>query len=229
MSKFAVFFVPEQQDEFYRLGTGILGYDVRNPAVSPDLPPPLTHGLFDERWVQSARPFGFHLTIGDAMEAEPAAIEQAAKRLAEFSRCFQPGTAFTLQRHAPVTIWGTTIVLPFVANEALVMLHTLVVAGMNTLGLSSGYLRRLQAGTLPEANNPAQAQKTRLFFSPFVLDTWVPHFTVLNPYTGMDITAVARELGNLFNTFQGVDVNSVCLMVQEGEGFWRIYDEYRIP
>ena len=69
MPKFAVYYVPQADDPFYGLGTSVLGYDIRahtSVALSSDLRE--VFGSFDTGWTVLSRPYGFHLTITEAIE-----------------------------------------------------------------------------------------------------------------------------------------------------------------
>ncbi|MGC1121235.1 MAG: hypothetical protein WBA22_09080 [Candidatus Methanofastidiosia archaeon] len=64
MPRFAVYYVPPRESEFYHLGSQAVGYDVRahKPVeFGKDLKKLL--GSFDRKWVEHCRPYGFHLTI----------------------------------------------------------------------------------------------------------------------------------------------------------------------
>lgn len=238
MPKFAVFYVPEEGDALYRLGSQLVQYDVRN-GVPAELEREVrarfaTAEPFDPAWVALARPYGFHLTIGDAIDCSWDAIPRVERELEVLLRCFDPAHAFALQRHrdTPITVWGeagqSIVVLPYTPNDYLVMLHTLVIARINPLGTGSGYLQQLLLSQPRDGHESPQAMQTRLFFSPTVLDHWSPHFTLLNPYSGRQLDAISHLLAELFTPFTTVSMTSLCLMVQASEdATWRICREFR--
>jgi hypothetical protein len=122
MPKFAIYFVPPAESPFYQLGTHVLGYDVRG-RTSATMPPGLEadFGRFDAAWTAIARPFGFHLTVCDALDCDWATIPVVERELVDLFSCFDPATEFALQRDAekPVGIWGSAgRVLPSVAVSA---------------------------------------------------------------------------------------------------------------
>jgi hypothetical protein len=119
--------------------------------------------------------------------------------------------------------------LRYEPNDALLMLHALIVAHINPLGIGSGYLRRYLVQP-DEPSSPSRAQRTRLFYSPFVLDEWVPHYTLLNPYLGGDRDHIVPLLAHMFGGFSPVVIRSLCLMVQMHDGGrWHIHREVRRP
>jgi Protein of unknown function (DUF1045) len=72
-----------------------------------------------------------------------------------------------------------------------------------------------------------QRRKLRLFSSHTVLDSWKPHFTLLDPFSGTNPEAMASALARLTEEYQELTVDSVCLLVQEHEGAnWFIYREF---
>ncbi|HEY7832692.1 MAG TPA: DUF1045 domain-containing protein [Ktedonobacterales bacterium] len=235
MPRFAVYFVPETDDEFYRLGSQLMRYDVRarkpihmSSALRDRLP------TFDTAWAAKARPFGFHLTLCDAIDCTWAAVALVERELEALIGCFDPLHPFTLQQlpDHPIAVWGqpgdAIMALRYEPNDYMVMLTTLLVARLNPLGTGSGYLQRYLLG---EDNHPPhRAQLTRLFYSPWVLDNWVPHFTLLNPFRGDEREAVAQALASAFAPFATLTIRSVCLMVQAREdSHWLIYREFWRP
>jgi hypothetical protein len=233
MPKFAVYYIPHCDDPFYRLGTQILGYDVR-AHTSATLPPDIWEALgqWDETWTTVSRPYGFHLTISDAIDCHWATIPLIERELADMLGCFDPAHPFTLQRRVDraVGLWGETgrksLVLLYEPNESLRMFHTLIVSRINPLGIGSNFLKQYLAHPEQELP-PHQAQQIRLFYSPTVFDHWYPHFTLLNPYTAGEETVMASRLGQLFESYGQVTMESVCLLIQrDDETNWQIYREF---
>lgn len=236
MPKFAVYYIPQAEDSFYRLGSALLGYDVRErrTVVSP---PGLSEALgpFDPAWTTISRPYGFHLSITEAITCEAAIIPRVAHELADLVGCFDPAHAFTLTQYAeqPIGIWGEagrqSLVLLYRPDEYLRMLHTLLVARLHPLGQGSGFLDRYL--THPEQEGPPhRIQQTRLFYSPTVLDSWHPHFTLLNPYTGSESASMARRLALLFKQYTQLSVQTVCLLIQmDSAAHWHLYQEFHRP
>lgn len=235
MPKFAVYYVPQADDPFYRLGTQLLGYDIR-ARMEVSLPSDLRDSLgqFDMAWTTISRPYGFHLTIGDALDCHWATIPLVERELAELLGCFDPAHPFLLQRRSkrPVGIWGETgknsLVLLYEPNEYLRMLHTLIVARINPLGTGSDFLQRYLAQPDQEML-PHETQLLRLFYSRVVLGNWHPHFTLLNPYAGEDAALMASRLAYLFAPYEQITVDAVCLLIQrDNEANWHIYREFRL-
>ena len=186
----------------------------------------------NEAWTTVSRPYGFHLTISDAIDYHWSAIPLVERELADLLRCFDPAHPFTLQQRndGPVGIWGETgrnsLVLLYEPNECLRMFHTLIVARINPLGIGSGFLKRYLAH--PELEQqPHMAQQIRLFYSPTVFDNWRPHFTLLNPYTGGEVSLMASRLEQLFKSYTQITMHTVCLLIQrDDEANWEIYQEF---
>jgi hypothetical protein len=69
-----------------------------------------------------------------------------------------------------------------------------------------------------------------LFYSPTVLDSWFPHFTLLNPYTGSESARIAALLADLFEPYQFFTLRSVCLLIlPDDQTNWQVYREFRLP
>lgn len=234
MPKFAIYYIPQEDDPFYRLGSQLLGYDIRARTLAL-LPPDMRESLgeFDVAWTTVSRPYGFHLTITEALDCHWATIPLVERELAGLLDCFDPAHPFLLQRcsERPVGIWGkagrNSLVLRYEPNEYLRMLHTLVVARINPRGTGSSFLERYLEQ--PDQEMPPHlVQQIRLFYSPTVLDNWYPHFTLLNPYTGDEAPLMASRLAHLFTPYEQITVRAVCLLIQkDDEANWHIYREFR--
>jgi hypothetical protein len=229
MPKFAVYFVPEAESDFYRVGSSLLGYDVRtcqaarmSPRVKAQLPG------FEEGWVEYARPYGFHLTIGDAIDVDLDTLPQIELELERVLGCFNPEHPFILNqcKKKPVGFFGQQVaVLRYDANDHLMMFHALVTTRINVLGTGSGYLDRYISN--PGRWKPHQGLKIQRFFSPYVLDDYTPHFTVLNPYPGAEHERIKDVLSKEFAQFSKIPVTSICLLVQAHKAEnWRIHREF---
>ena len=235
MPKFAVYYVPQAEDDFYRLGTSILGYDVR--ARGPvSMPRPLQERLggYNPDWGKAARPYGFHLTIGDAIDFALDDVLAIEREIDEILKCFAPRHTFSLQRREDdfVTFWGQrqeVVVLRYNPNPHLTMLHTLIVARVNPLGTGSGYLQKYLQDPAQYVHQPHQAQRIKKFYSPTVLDSYAPHFTLLNPYSGQDHARLARVFSEMFGRFSSVTLGSVCLLLKlRQDKEWEIHREFKL-
>ena len=233
MPKFAVYYVPQADDPFYHLGSQLLGYDsrARTPLALPSNVRE-SLGQFDVAWTTISQPYGFHLTISEAIDCHWATLPSLERELADLLACFDPAYPFILQQRngGLVGIWGEkgkhSVVLLYEPNEHLRMLHTLIVARLNPQGTGSSYLERYF--THPERELPPhEVQQLRLFYSPKVLSNWYPHFTLFNPYTGGDATLMASCLAHLFAPYEQIIIDTICLVVQaDDEDNWHIYREF---
>lgn len=232
MARFAVYYVPPAESPFYQQGTALLGYDVRagrrvEPAwwVEEDL------GGWDPEWVRKAVPYGFHCTLGDAIEFDPAQLPAIEWELEELWECFDPGNPLMLWQRGeePVQIREEgrgPVLLSYVPNQALIAFATAVVTRLNPLGSGSGYLERLEKDPERFRDRPHRAARIRKFYSPTILDGWRPHFTLLNPYEGGQPERAREKLANRFAEFAELELASVCLLVQDSDDEdWRIHCE----
>ena len=235
MPQFDVYYIPEvdktdsQSFEFYHLGSSILGYDVRAGVPVP-MPEEVRAklGEFDPAWQTQAQSYGFHLTIGDAIDFNLGDLHQVEAELQTILYCFAPSEKFKLDRSSEfIPDWGPPIVLRYDPNEHLRALHALVVSCINTMGTGSALLRRYLKDPSQYINEPHKTARIRKFYSPRILGDYHPHFTLLNPYTGTKRAPLVRALEQLFATFTEFTLNSICLLVQRSaEENWIIYKEF---
>jgi hypothetical protein len=233
MPKFAVYYVPSSNDQLYQLGTSFLGYDVRErKLVSTHQELQIFPG-FKEEWVRKARPYGFHLTIGDSIDFEYGSILRIEREVSDIIGCLNPKNSLTLKKWEKdfVTFWGPAVVLRYDPNDHLKVLHTLIAARVHPLGSGSGYLQRyLETSSI--LKEPYHVQRTLMFYSHTIFDSYSPHFTLLHPYIGHEDNK--KELANLitkeFSKFEDIELNSICLLVQWHEDKnWIIYKEFKLP
>ena len=238
MPKFAVYYVPPAESDFFRLGTAILGHDVR-AGKSAQMPPELRDRLggFDQAWVEHAQPYGFHLTIGDAIDFRFGDILSIEHEIDDLLNCFDPRHPFTLRRREEnfVSFWGErgeVVVLRYDPNDYLWIFHTLVAARIHPLGVGSGYLQRYIQDPDRHVDRPHRGHRVRKFYSPTVLDSYAPHFTLLNPYTGGDHARLKDVLSgmDMFGRFSNMTLDSICLLIQMREDEnWEVYREFKLP
>ena len=225
MPKFGVYYVPPEGGDFYILGSSILGFDVRKQeclTIPQNIETEL--GGFNQEWTTEARPYGFHLTIGDAIDCDAQDFERVETELSQILACFDTENhKFLLTQRAEkslVSMWGNEqiVVLRYGANEYLKMFHDLVTARVNPIGKGSVYTSEYDDNPEKYADSPYKGQRVRMFYSPNVLSSYTPHFTLLNPYTGGDPNRVKQCLNTEFEDFQKIRIRSICLVVQHCEG-----------
>jgi hypothetical protein len=229
MPKFAVYYIPKADSPFYRLGSSILGYDIRTETQVTSPPPGISLPMIDPGWRLEAMPYGFHLTIGDAIDFLTGDLYCIVSEIEGILQCFAPRSPFILRQCSPlIPNWGDPIAIRYDADDNLKLLHTLVVSRVNTLGIGSGYLDRYLKE--PSQYSATDAQCILRFYSRFILSNFNPHFTLLNPYRGTDRTAIVSSFTALFHSFDPLQVESICLVVQlSGGANWKIYKEFKLP
>ncbi len=229
MPKFAVYYVPEASDDLYSLGSSVVGYDIRK-RESVQTPVELRQiPHFTNQWLQKAKPYGFHLTVGDSIDFDFSRISMIESELADILGCFNPTSEFTLHKYEKdfVTFWGSAVVLRYHPNDHLRILHAIIVARIHPLGTGSDYLRRYLADPEKEGNRPHRLRRTLKFYSPTVFDSYSPHFTLLHPHSGESKEDLTQLFSETFGRFNKVKLRSISLLVQLlEEEHWHIYKEF---
>jgi hypothetical protein len=232
MPWFAVYYVPPANQELYRLGSSVLGYDSRARQRVP-LCPKLAGriGGIDDEWVAWARGFGLHMTISDLIEFDAGNISAIEREIEEILGCFDPEVPFRLTAHPKGLVRSVgasqrTLVLSYEADPILHTLHTLIVARLHPLGSASVWQQRYLQDPSQYGDRPHVIRKIRKFGTLGGLDTWRPHLTLLNPYTGQNHEQLLTEFSAVFGKFTEITINSVCLLLQNDEGYWHIWREF---
>ncbi|TSA84457.1 hypothetical protein FNU79_10830 [Deinococcus detaillensis] len=221
-ARFAVYLVPPASSPFYQLGSQLLGYDVRAQQVLP-----LPEFLRPE-WQESAAPYGFHLTVVEGFYTDPdrlSAIEQEARLCLG---CSSPGADLTLGGgHLAVWEDGRVWVQRFEASPAFLMLHTLLSARLAPFVTASPFDAEVAAG---KWQRPFEVARMQLLRTPRGLDTYQPHFTLVQPYGGHDPDGLRERLEALTRPFERLEVASLALCVKPAEDtHWHIQAEWPLP
>jgi hypothetical protein len=232
MPKFAVYAIPPANSTIYRRGSEILGYDVRAGAMLP-YNNPTRDALpeFEESWVEQPQTYGFHMTTGYSLFFEWDRLAEVEDEIANVAACFWPDVRFMLTpvQDDPIPFWrDDIIVLHYEPNPALLMLHAMLIARVNPLATGSNQSR---AYSQYDANgiDPVLAHRVRHYYTPYMLDGWKPHFTLMMPYGGVQKAAMRAALGALFPP-QPLPVATICLLVREdNEAFYRLHREFLVP
>ncbi len=230
MPKFAVYYIPPADSELYQRGSAILGYDVRAGEMLPsDNPTRAALPGFDETWVARPQTYGFHVTTGYSLYFEWDALPQIEAEMASVCACFGNDVVFQLNPADPlVAFWGSNYDAAFLhyhPNAAMLMLHTMLIARVNPLGTSSN-ITQSYAERPPDTLDPVLRHRVQRYHTPYMLDGWDPHFTLLMPYTGSEPDALLQALGELFPP-NPVTVESICLLVRDDdETHYRLHREF---
>ncbi|MGJ3237522.1 MAG: DUF1045 domain-containing protein [Anaerolineae bacterium] len=225
MPRFGVFFVPAARTAFYRLGTSIIGYDVRSqqPAhqdnfIRKQLPE------FDTAYVQRPYKHGIHCTLVAPQACRYGDLDAIGYEITTALNSFEASTEFLLEAGQEfVAFWGKKqqiVVLQYRANPALLMLHTLLVVQLRHYALPDA--------DLPTQSVPHEYHRIQHYRYPFVFDGFTPHFTLLYPYKGGRVPQMQQVLYGLFGQFNHQVVDSICLMVQaDKDAQWTIHREFQ--
>ena len=81
MPKFALYYVPAANDDLYRQGSSVVGYDIRKREKVQTLEALQHIPKFTDDWLKKARPYGFHLTIGDSIDFEAGKVAQIEDKI----------------------------------------------------------------------------------------------------------------------------------------------------
>lgn len=217
-TRFAVYLCPQADDPYYRLGSELLGFDVREGR---ELTQP---GFLRPGDQADAGPYGFHLTVVEGFYTDPAWWPDIEAEARACVACLTPGSALTLTG-GRIEVWdgGETYVHRFDANAPLLVLHTLLLARLSRFVTASPFGEQVAQGKYPR---PFQQARMRLLRTPRGLDSWQPHFTLVQPYGGEDPAGLRERLEEMTAPHHAQTYRAVTLFEKrEGEERWRVRAE----
>jgi hypothetical protein len=223
--QFAIYYIPPEGD-FYSLGSSLVGYDIRKRKTC-ELP-----WWFEHQWNDHSQKYGFHLTITDVVELDEKEIINIDNRISDILSCFSLKNTLQLKaKKNLISFWDrskSTCVLRLIPNQLLLTLHCVLVSMIQTVGTSSGYYKDLLLNNGDSNINMIEMDhKIKLFLSPYILDEFKPHFTLINPYFGDNQAEITYKLKNMFSYIKQLQVNSLCLVARENSNdYFEIYKEY---
>jgi len=210
----AIYFIPKAEDPFYSKGTSFVGYDIR--------------GRKNVSGPEKSKPqnYGFHLTLTDTLDYHSDDIEKLKNEVADCLNCFKPSTRFILEQpsNQMVHLMGEkndVLVLKYLPNHHLIMLHTLLVARINRLAHDSFFRDQVHV------RDQTEQAKILKFNSPYILDNFEPHFTLLIPAPESE-NAIHR-IHRQFKEYTKISIQSICLVTQRNiDDNWIIEHEFEI-
>ncbi|MEZ4672003.1 MAG: hypothetical protein R3E39_29205 [Anaerolineae bacterium] len=232
MPDFALYFVPPADDPLYRIGSDVLGYDVRTGLLLPEQNSARSaFQQFTSGWVQNAQTYGFHMTISHALEFEAEKLGAIEAETASILNLFDPAKPYVLTPCTGDAYIATAphwaCLLRYDGNLSFLMLHALVVSRLNPLSSGTPQLRRYQAGEITPARH-GQHRITQ-YFHDTILDDFYPHFTLFNPLPVDDVEPVRASVMATVPEPQPITIKSLCLLVrQDGESHFRIHREFML-
>lgn len=225
-TRFALYLIPS--GDLLRIGSKITGYNIR------DKQPVEPYDFIRSEWIAENTQYGFHVTITDAIEIDDSQIPAVRDKIEQLLACLRPTNTYTLTKKR-VGFWrseSNMAVMLLEPSRHVELLHDIMVATLHPMGKGSDYSQRyLQDKANFKPNTPTDIQRLEQFYSPYIFDDFVPHFTCISTFEGIadDRAAVETQLATLFEPFESLAFESVALVVQkEGERYFSIDREFSL-
>ena len=218
-TRFAVYIVPPAEHPFYQVGSSLLGHDLRAQTRLP-LPE-----FIRPEWQTDAAPYGLHMTVVEGFYTDPVNLEAIEAEARACLECLSPGANLTLSGgHLDVWDGGEVWVQRYRPTPALLVLHTLLLSRLAPFVSASPFDKEVQEG---KWQRPFERARMKLLHTPRGLDTFEPHFTLVQPYGGDDPAALRERLEALIRPFSELEVNRLALCVKpQGQTDWQIRAEF---
>lgn len=217
---FAIYLIPEDTSKFYQKWSKLVGYDIREKKL---LPPSPTL----EKFRGDAYTFGCHITVLDAMGVwGKSQLDVICEELRWLASQYQPISLRSLGY--PKDFKKKALVVEFTDDSGqLESLHAELIVRFATQAATSNYQIKGHPAATLNMDNPRIHHMIERFHTPFCLNEFRPHVTVLGDLQDISIDK-ARELvieagGKIFedkNTPLRFD--EICLMILSDDGSWQI-------
>lgn len=224
-TRFAVYLCSPAGSDYYRLGSEVLGYDVR---ARRDVPLPA--GIRPE-WQALAGPYGFHLTLVEGFYCAPESLPEIETELRACMASLSPDLKLALHG-GQVEAWrgGEVLAQVFRPSPGLLMLHAFLLARLARFVSHSPFSDEIQAH--PERYASAwERARLKLLHTPRGLDGYEPHFTLADPYGGTpdEAEALRARLDALLAPWAVQSYDAVALFVKpEGEARWQLWADVSV-
>ena len=216
--RFAVYLCPPAGDPFYQLGSELVGHDVRARRALP-LP-----DFLRPEWQRDAQPYGFHLTLVEGFYTDPAQLPAIEAETRGCCACLSPAADLRLTG-GRLEVWrGQVIVWRLNASPDLRVLQTLLSARLAPFVTHSPFDDEVREHPGRYAE-PYQRARLKLLRTPRGLDSWEPHYTLVQPFTGSEAEqgALTGRLAPQLEPFTEQAVNAVSLFVKPAdEARWQL-------
>lgn len=219
--RFAVYFVPPAGSEQYRLGSALLGYDLRARKALP-LP-----DFLRPEWQTSASPYGFHLTVVEGFYTDSERLGDIERETRACLACLSPGADISLGGgHIEAWDEGETWVQRFTPSPALLVLHTLLLSRLSVFVTASPFAGEVAAGNY---RRPFEQARMNLLHTPRGLDSFQPHFTLVQPYGGAEPDELRARLDALTRPHARLTISALALCFKpQGESHWQVRREFAL-
>lgn len=226
--RFGCYFIPEE-GKFYQDGSAVTGYDLRSQQR---LSPP---SYIRPDWQTTASEYGFHITVTDAIDIDSEKLSLVMERIHNLLVCFNGNNQYVFTKNH-VGFWDehcADAALILTPNRSVEMLHDVLVSILHPLGVGSAYYdayKDHRAAYFP--HSPSQVAKTEQFYAPYVFDEFVPHFTCINPFTGVqeERRTLENALSKQFDSFKTIEFRKLSLVAKaKDEAHYKIVEEFSFP
>lgn len=205
MKQFAIYHIPSNND-LYKKGNEIIGYDILNQSVidSVNRYYQLTKNLNYESMV-----YGFHLTLTDVVEIDEERFNKAMQR-AEFIFKLSIFRGIRIEKDKiDIMPNAKVLAIQYKSNLKLFLLHFLLIIFVQRLGFKSHYSDHVHDLSL------FQKIKTKLFLSPYIIDDFLPHLSLVQNFMIKQHKEVFQYIKRTFKDDEYLEIRQIAIVTKE--------------
>ncbi len=228
MPMFGIFYIPEADSPLYQIASNIMGYDVRAGQLLPEVNAHRnTFDRFNPTWVSEAQEFGFHATIGHAINFDSSRLGLIEAGIESVLNLFDPQKAFLLTPTDEfLDASDLNLTFYYHANQPFMMFHAMIVALLHPLGYSTPFSIEHDSGLHPDMATFHQ-HRLQMYYQHWILDDWFPHLRILGHITDDDPKRIRPQILKVMPEPEVLTVNSLCLVIKEdNETHFKLHREF---
>lgn len=208
MKQFAIYYIPNNID-LYKKGSELIGYNIiKESSVKTSKN---KYIAIAQKYNEKSRGYGFHLTLTDVVDINEKKLNEAIKRskfifnLPIFRKIIIKRNKIGLMPNANV------LAIQYRFDFRFFLLHLLLVVFVQRLGYRSYYTNHTHTLSL------LRKIKTKLFLSPYIVDDFLPHITLVQNFLTEQQSEMLRYLRSMFSEDTSLHIGQIAVVVKENE------------
>lgn len=222
----AVYIIPSEHSQFYKFGSEIIGFDIRNNILIKNN----TFKILNlESSIGEAQSYGFHATLSDALFfASQSDIDRVTAEIASLAENIKPFNLSEFKLNEKFREAGDIVITCSDLTGTTEILHHELINRVYKMSISSVYLSNATTKSKTLIKDERTNLMLKHFGAPYILGEFKLHFTLCSntPTNETKRIELFNKLQYFFNknvSTNSISVNDICLLTKrKGDQRWKI-------